>query len=83
MKRLSTPNIQRLLRSVLIEARRKAGLSQREVADRLGRHQSYVARYESGSKQRILLTEFVAIARALGDDPTRLLHALVRKLRRR
>jgi len=82
MKRLSTPNIQRLLRGVLIEARHKAGLSQRAVAQRLGRHQSYVARYESGAKQRILMIEFIAIARALRDDPTRLLHALLDELRR-
>lgn len=83
MTRLSTPMIQRLLRGVLIDARHKAGLSQREVARRLHRHQSYVARYESGGKRRILLTEFVAIARALGQDPTRLLRALVRKLPQR
>ena len=68
-------------RDILVDARRKAGLSQRQVAARLGRHQSYVAHYESGRKRRILLAEFVAIARALGKDPTRLLRALMRKMR--
>jgi transcriptional regulator with XRE-family HTH domain len=81
MERISTTKARRALRDVLLDARRKAGLSQREVARKLGRHQSYVARYESGTKRRILLTEFVAIARALGHDPARLLRAVMRKMR--
>jgi transcriptional regulator with XRE-family HTH domain len=81
MKRISTPKARRALRGVLIDARHKAGLSQRDVAKRLRRHQSYVARYESGKKQRILLPEFVRIARALRCDPARLLGDAMRRLR--
>jgi transcriptional regulator with XRE-family HTH domain len=82
MERISTDKARRALRAILVDARRKAGLSQREVARRLNRHQSYVARYESDNgRRRILLTEFVAIARALGQDPARLLRTLIRKMR--
>lgn len=81
MKLISTRKAQRALRGILVDARRKAGLSQRAVAARLGRHQSYVARYESGNRQRLFLTEFVAIARALGKDPARLLAGLMRRMR--
>jgi transcriptional regulator with XRE-family HTH domain len=35
-------------KSLMIEARRRAGLTQRELADRLGTHQPVVARWESG-----------------------------------
>jgi transcriptional regulator with XRE-family HTH domain len=79
MDRISTPKARRALRDVHLDARRKAGLSQREVARRLGRHQSYVARYESG-RRRLLVTEFVPIARALGRDPALLLGTLMRKM---
>jgi transcriptional regulator with XRE-family HTH domain len=35
-------------RSLIVEARRRAKLTQRELADRLGTHQPVVARWESG-----------------------------------
>jgi transcriptional regulator with XRE-family HTH domain len=35
-------------RHLIIEARRRAGLTQRELAERLGTHQSVVARWETG-----------------------------------
>ena len=35
-------------RELIIEARRRAGLSQRKLADRLGTHQPVVSRWESG-----------------------------------
>lgn len=80
MERISTAKARRALRDILLDARRKAGLSQREVARRLGRHQSYVARYES-KRRRIPVTEFMEIAEALGNDPARLLGILIRKIR--
>lgn len=35
-------------RHLIVEARRRAGLTQRELADRLGTHQSVIARWETG-----------------------------------
>ena len=52
----------------LIAARRQAGLTQQQVADRLGRPQSFVAKYEGGER-RLDIVEFVEIAKALKADP--------------
>jgi len=61
----------RALTAILTEARRKAGLTQQLVADRLGKPQSYVAKIE-GNERRIDVVEFVAFARAMGIDPANL-----------
>jgi transcriptional regulator with XRE-family HTH domain len=69
LKSLRSPEHLRLL-EVLITAREKAGLTQQQLADRLGKHQSFVAKYEGGER-RIDVIEFLAIARALELDPSR------------
>ena len=46
------------LRELLIAARKKAGLTQQDVAERLGRPQSFVAKYEGGER-RLDVVEFV------------------------
>lgn len=69
MKSLRTPEHQRLV-SLLIAAREKAGITQQELADRLGRPQSFVAKYEGGER-RIDVVEFLFISHALGIDPAR------------
>jgi transcriptional regulator with XRE-family HTH domain len=56
------------LRALLIEKRKKAGLTQAEVAKKLGRYQSYVATLESGQR-RIDVVEFLDLADAIGFDP--------------
>jgi transcriptional regulator with XRE-family HTH domain len=56
----------------LVAARRKAGVTQTELAQRLGRPQSFVAKYE-GRERRLDVAEFVLIARELGADPIKLL----------
>lgn len=60
--------IDRRARELLIEARLESGLTQYELADRLGRRQSYISRMERGG-QTIDRADFLAIARALGIDP--------------
>jgi transcriptional regulator with XRE-family HTH domain len=50
---------------VLRAARHEAGLSQKAVADRLGKPPSFVAKIELGER-RLDLVEFVAIARVFG-----------------
>lgn len=54
-----------LLRRILKAKRKAAGFTQAELADRLGRPQSYVAKYESDAR-RMDVIELIAIARALG-----------------
>jgi transcriptional regulator with XRE-family HTH domain len=56
---------------VLVEAREKAGLTQRGLAARLKRPHSFVGRIEAGER-RIDVVEFIEIARVLDLDPTEL-----------
>jgi transcriptional regulator with XRE-family HTH domain len=62
----------------LVEARKKAGVTQAALAEMLGRPQSFVAKYE-GRERRLDAAEFVGIARALGADPFKILRAVERK----
>lgn len=50
---------------VLVTARKFAGLTQRELAARIGRPYTVIANIERGERQ-IDIVEFVAISRALG-----------------
>lgn len=60
-----------VLRERLIAARQSAGLTQHALAKKLGRPQSFVAKYEGGER-RLDLVESLEIARALGIDARRL-----------
>lgn len=57
---------------VLVTARENAGLTQRQLAERLRRVRSFVGRIEAGER-RIDVVEFIEIARVLGVDPRVLL----------
>jgi hypothetical protein len=48
------------------------GIVQQELADRLGKPQSFVAKIERGERW-VDMIEFLAIAKAIGRDPLRLL----------
>jgi transcriptional regulator with XRE-family HTH domain len=63
---------------LLVTARRKAGLTQHDVARRLKKPQSFVAKYEGGER-RLDVIEFLGIARAIGADPIRIVRALLKK----
>lgn len=52
----------------LIDARKASEVTQVELAKRLGLHQSYVSKFESGDR-RIDVVEFLQICRALNADP--------------
>ena len=56
------------LRAFLIERRKKARLTQQDVAAKLKRYQSYVATVEAGQR-RVDVVEFLAFAEAIGFDP--------------
>ena len=55
------------LRRRLHEARRARGLRQSDLAERLGRPQSFVSNYERGTR-RLEVSEFIQIARLLSLD---------------
>jgi transcriptional regulator with XRE-family HTH domain len=73
-KSIHTPQHQKL-RELLIGARKKAGLTQAQVAELLGRPQSFVAKYEGGER-RLDVIELIEVTRALGADPARLVRAV-------
>ncbi len=58
----------RALMAAVVAARTKASMSQRELARRLGRAHSFVAKIESGERQLNVL-EFCELADALAVDP--------------
>jgi transcriptional regulator with XRE-family HTH domain len=62
-------------------ARRSAGRSQQYVAQRLGRTQSFVSKYERGER-RLDLVEVVRIARVLECDAAAAVTALAGEMRR-
>jgi transcriptional regulator with XRE-family HTH domain len=63
-------------RKLLLTAREEAGLTQLEVATRLSKPQSFVAKYEGGER-RLDVIEFMEICEALKVDP----NVLINKLR--
>lgn len=56
---------------VLVGARKESGLTQTELAERIGRKQGFVSIVETGVR-RLDLVEFCAIAKAIGRDPVEL-----------
>ena len=69
----------RELLALLVETRKAAGITQVELAARLGRPQPFVSYLERGER-RIDVIEFCAIARALGVEPGSLFQALMVRL---
>jgi transcriptional regulator with XRE-family HTH domain len=51
-------------RQLLIKAREDAGITQVQIAERLGRPQSFVSKYERGER-RLDFTEFIELADVL------------------
>jgi len=61
--------------TVMIEARRSGGLSQRGLAERLGKARSFVSKIEN-KERRLDFVEFVVVARALGLSPGGLMQSV-------
>ena len=76
-KSLRTPR-QQQLQDLLINLRKSKNFTQAEIAERLGRPQSFVAKYEGGER-RLDVVEFIEVARALDTDPCALLADLVQR----
>lgn len=64
---------------VLVTARKEAGVTQVELAERLGKPQPFISSIEKGIR-RVDVIEFYAIAKALKADPETLFGTLIRKL---
>ena len=67
-----------LFRSLLTDARLRAGLTQASLAKKLGRPQSFVSKFENGER-RLDVIEFLDVARAVRLDPMRVVDELNRK----
>jgi transcriptional regulator with XRE-family HTH domain len=67
------------LAAAAADLRKRAGLTQRQLADALGREHSYVARIETGQR-RVDLVEWVTLCRACGAEPTQEIPRLVKHI---
>lgn len=56
-----------IFRVSLVKARKDAGLTQVEVAERMNKPQSFVSKYERGER-RLDLSEFIELAEILSID---------------
>jgi len=68
---------ERMVRT-LVEARLQAELTQRDLAQRLGKPRSYVSKIET-KERRLDLVEFVELAEALGIDPIGLFTRIIQR----
>ena len=62
--------------NLLVFARKQAGLTQKQVADKLRKNQSYISKYENGER-RLDVIEFVDVAKAIGANPIKIFDELV------
>lgn len=65
--------------AVLIEARQASGLTQAQLAERVGKDQTFISIIERGQR-RVDVLEFVALAKAMRADPERLFAEVVERL---
>lgn len=73
-KSLRSPQYRLFMRQ-MVEARKAAGLTQRQLAAKLDCPPSFVAKYELGER-RLDIVEFLAVTRAIGADPNAILNAV-------
>jgi transcriptional regulator with XRE-family HTH domain len=75
MRKASHSELYDLFRFYLTRARQRAGLKQSDLAEKLGRPQAFVSRYETGER-RLDVIEFLEVARALAVEPAEILGKL-------
>lgn len=63
------------LHKALVEARQSKGLTQTEIAARLGKPQSFVSKYENGER-RLDVVEFLEVCQALAVKPNSILNKI-------
>ena len=64
---------------LLVAKREASGMTQADLAKKLGEYQSFVARLESGQRP-VDVVEFMKIADVLGFDPAKIIGALHRQI---
>jgi len=64
---------------VLVQARKAAGLTQTDIAQRIGRDQTFISLIERGQR-RVDVIEFISLAKAIGNDPVKLLKSVVERI---
>ena len=69
---MATASRYEVLQMALERARLEKGLTQAEVASRLGKHQSFVSKYESGER-RLDVIEFIEVCEILTVSPQAIL----------
>lgn len=60
----------------IAKSRKDAGITQAELAEKLGRPQSFVSKLESGER-RIDVIEYLHVAKHIGFDPCVLMQELI------
>ena len=75
MKKDGSSKQQKRFQEFLIEARKDAGLTQTELAAKLGKPQPFVSRYESGER-RLDVLEFIEVCKSLGASPSNMIKRL-------
>ena len=76
MESITTKRHQRLI-EILIDARKRAGIRQAELARRVGKTQTFVARFEAGQR-RIDAIELLALCEIIGIDPLKVVRKLLK-----
>lgn len=61
---------------VLIQARKVSGFTQAEIANKIGRDQTFVSLIERGQR-RVDVIEFISLANAMESDPVELFAQIV------
>lgn len=69
----------RLVVDALVQARRDSGLTQAEVAERLGKDQSFISLIEN-AQRRVDVLEFFALSWAMDADPLVMLRRIEARL---
>jgi transcriptional regulator with XRE-family HTH domain len=79
MKKALYTKAQKALQEALIRARKDAGLTQQQIASRLRKPQSFVAKYENGER-RLDLIELLMISRPLGANVEKIVSDVAKAL---
>ena len=72
----------KIVGACLAAARRRAAITQQELAARLGKPQSFVSEYERGQR-RLDVVELLVVARAFGSDPVQIFQEIAESWRPR
>lgn len=75
MRKSTFTKLQKQFCALLAKERKEAGMTQRQVAKKLGVYPAYVSKYETGER-RLDVIEFLAVAQVIGFDPKALVAAL-------